>query len=336
MAANNTAVTSSILDEPVDYRDLKEWIEEQERNPKPLTPLQQRAISDLRRSIEPEIGVRDWVSLMNRYTQAHGGTPAFIDEPAPDERWTYRCIFKPTADTEQMSFPNSEAGFTPNEHGVPAAPSFGRKKDAKQYAAKCCVEWLMKGGYMPSDGKSVEFPKPPKTSRHASSTPTPTPAAKKPRGDNNNNNNNNHADAPPNHPKKRAANSDDDDEDDDPPATKRVATLCQLLGLAIPQYKITPAVLLPTLDPSTTTSTTTTIIPPPITPSNPQFFDGRADFGADAIKVPEGLGRVSNVYGRRNAREKVAEEVLAWLVAEEGRRMAEVEEMMAQVGELPT
>jgi hypothetical protein len=64
MAANTTAM--SILDEPVDYRDLKEWIEEQERNPKPLTPLQQRAIADLRRSIEPEIGARDWVSLMNR------------------------------------------------------------------------------------------------------------------------------------------------------------------------------------------------------------------------------------------------------------------------------
>ena len=66
MAANTMAITSSILDEPVDYRDLKEWIEEQERNPKPLSPIQQRAISELRRSIEPEIGTRDWVSLMNR------------------------------------------------------------------------------------------------------------------------------------------------------------------------------------------------------------------------------------------------------------------------------
>lgn len=71
MAANTTQITSSILDQPVDYRDLKEWIEEQERNPKPLTPHQQRAISDLRRSIEPDIGVRDWVSLMNRTSNIH-------------------------------------------------------------------------------------------------------------------------------------------------------------------------------------------------------------------------------------------------------------------------
>lgn len=65
------ATTSSILDVPVDYRDLKEWIEEQERNPKPLSPVQQRAISDLRRSIEPEIGICDWVSLLNRTLNIH-------------------------------------------------------------------------------------------------------------------------------------------------------------------------------------------------------------------------------------------------------------------------
>ncbi len=58
-----------------------------------------------------------------------------------------------------MTFPNREAGFLADENGAPAAPSFGRKKDAKQYAAKCCVEWLMKGGYMPADGVNVEFPK---------------------------------------------------------------------------------------------------------------------------------------------------------------------------------
>ncbi|KAK3296047.1 uncharacterized protein B0H64DRAFT_460935 [Chaetomium fimeti] len=326
------ATSMSILDEPVDYRDLKEWIAEQERNPKPLSPLQQRAISDLRRSIEPEIGNRDWVSLMNRYTQAHGGTPAFIDEPAPEERWTYRCLFKPTADAEQMAFPNPEAGFTPNEQGIPAAPSFSRKKDAKQYAAKCCIEWLMNGGYMPTDGTSVEFPKPLRTSRHATSTPTPAPAAKKPKRDNPDAN-------PDNRAQRRAAaaaalaaddnnndNSDSND-DDDPPATKRVEEKCRLLNFAIPHYKITPS-LLPT-DSTTTTERETASF---TTPSNPQFFDGRADFGADAIKVPEGLGRVTNVYGRRNAREKAAEEVLVWLLAEEGRRLAEVDEMMAMVG----
>jgi hypothetical protein len=71
MALNaQIAVGSSILDEPVNYRDLKAWIEEQERNPRPLSPLQQRAISDLRRSLEPKVDERDWVTLMNR-TRTH-------------------------------------------------------------------------------------------------------------------------------------------------------------------------------------------------------------------------------------------------------------------------
>lgn len=74
-----------------------------------------------------------------------------------------------------MVFPNPEAGFIVDETGTPAAPSFGRKKDAKQYAAKCCAEWLMKAGYMPSDGVNVEFPKT-KKARPQPLTP-PTTAA---------------------------------------------------------------------------------------------------------------------------------------------------------------
>lgn len=68
MASNdilNAQIGVSPLDEPVDYRDLKAWIEEQEMNPKPLSPVQQRAISDLRRSLEPKLGDCDWVSLLN-------------------------------------------------------------------------------------------------------------------------------------------------------------------------------------------------------------------------------------------------------------------------------
>jgi hypothetical protein len=65
------ATARSVFDEPVDYRDLKAWIAEQEANPRPLSPIQKRAIADLRRSFEPEIGNRDWVSLMNRTSPAH-------------------------------------------------------------------------------------------------------------------------------------------------------------------------------------------------------------------------------------------------------------------------
>ncbi|KAG7290467.1 hypothetical protein NEMBOFW57_000469 [Staphylotrichum longicolle] len=343
MASNdilNAQIVVSPLDEPVDYRDLKAWIEEQERNPTPLSPLQQRAISDLRRSLEPKLGDCDWVSLLNRFRQANGSPlPAFTDEAVPDERWVNRCHFQLNPDAEPLIFPNPDAGFvTVDDKGAPGAPSFGRKKDAKQYAAKCCIEWLMKGGYMPSDGVNVEFPKtkkPPRAQTTTTTIPTTLPAQAP---SNNPTPNTNINTAPvPNQPSPTTSSDDDAVR-----ITHRVTGLCRLLGLVVPQYKITPS---SSSSPSTTTTSAPSSSKPSataaaaatataaaaITTPNPQFFDGHADFGADRIKVPDGLGRVRNVYGRKNARDKVAEEVLAWLVAEEGRRMREVEGMMAEI-----
>jgi hypothetical protein len=48
------------------------------------------------------------------------------------------------------------------------AISFSNKKDAKRYAAKKAIDWLIENQYMPSDG-SVKFPKVPQVSA-ASST----------------------------------------------------------------------------------------------------------------------------------------------------------------------
>ncbi|KAL2166712.1 hypothetical protein VTG60DRAFT_2275 [Thermothelomyces hinnuleus] len=325
-AITGAAANSSILDEPVIYRDLKAWIEEQERNPKPPSPLQQKAISILLRPQEPDIGSRDWVSLLNLFNQAHGAESSFKDQPAPGQKWLCQCVFRLTPDSAQMTFPGPEAGFVPDEKGTPAAPSFGRKKDAKQYAAKCCVEWLMKAGHMPSDGVSVESPKnkarPPAAAaaaaaaaatQQASPTEAGTAAQAKPTA------------------------GDDGEDDDEPPVTKRVEELCRTLGLIVPQYKITPstAAAAADVDPSSSgkaADTQTVEQQQQQKQQNPQhgFFDGYADFGPDSgIKVPEGLGRVTNVYGRKGARNRVAEEVLAWLRAEERRREAEVEEMLA-------
>ncbi|KAL2181745.1 uncharacterized protein P884DRAFT_274212 [Thermothelomyces heterothallicus CBS 202.75] len=309
-AATGAAANSSIFDEPVIYRDLKAWIEEQERNPKPLSPLQQKAISILLGPQEPDIGSRDWVSLLNLFNQAHGSESSFTDRPAPDQKWLCQCVFRLARYSAQMTFPGPEAGFVPDEKGTPAAPSFGRKKDAKQYAAKCCVEWLMKAGYMPSHGVSVESPKnkarpPPPPAAAAAAAAAATRQASSP------------IKAGTAVQAKSTAGNDGGD-DDEPPVTKRVEELCRTLGLIVPQYKITPSAIATT--------------PAAQQQQNPQhgFFDGYADFGPDSgIKVPEGLGRVTNVYGRKGARDRVAEEVLAWLRAEEGRREVEVEEMLA-------
>lgn len=64
--------SSPLLEEPVDFSDVKAWIAQQERNPQPLTRIQQRAIADLKRSLrsgEPDIGDQDWVSLLNSNIQ---------------------------------------------------------------------------------------------------------------------------------------------------------------------------------------------------------------------------------------------------------------------------
>lgn len=77
--ANNTndaAAAQSSFDDPVYYRDLKEWIQQQELTGKPLSPLQRRTITELTRSTEPEIGDRDWVSLMNRNQTTLASSPS--------------------------------------------------------------------------------------------------------------------------------------------------------------------------------------------------------------------------------------------------------------------
>jgi hypothetical protein len=218
-----------------------------------------------------------------------------------------RCQFRPTGEAEYMVFPSEAAGFVADASGALVAPSFGRKKDAKQYAAKCCIEYLMNGGFMPTDGVNVEFPKPkpapnpakPKKTKPTAPNPSATPAPARntePTTDNSTNDN------------------DKDKDSDTEPATTRVEELCRLMGLVIPIYKITPAA-------ATAGSGGA---------ANP-YWDGYADFGADAIKVPQGLGTVANVYGKKNARERIAEEVLAWLVKEEEARREEAEALMAQL-----
>jgi len=63
--------TPEIFKMPVDFKDVKDWIAEQERlkNRPPLTDAQKRALADLRAAIventpEPEISAEDWVTAL--------------------------------------------------------------------------------------------------------------------------------------------------------------------------------------------------------------------------------------------------------------------------------
>ncbi|KAH7418444.1 hypothetical protein BKA64DRAFT_717168 [Cadophora sp. MPI-SDFR-AT-0126] len=82
------------------------------------------------------------------------------------------------------------------------------------------------------------------------------------------------------------------------PYTTQVPLLCRRLGFNTPTYKITPVI--------------------PNTPA----CDGYADFGDDP-RVDGKVGKVENVYGKKNAKEAVARLVILFLKDIERQRMGE-------------
>ncbi|GAB1320600.1 hypothetical protein MFIFM68171_10810 [Madurella fahalii] len=329
MTANNSTNNSngsaggSLLEDPIDYTDLKVWIHQQETNPKPISSLQRRALSDLilsLRSEEPELGDRDWISLLQQYVNLRkpkGASAGYRVEDAPKDKWSCLCTFKPLEDIDTMTFPNEDFGFV-HVGNTLDMPVFARKKDAKKYAAKCCVEWLVARDYMHLDGEKAVFPifknirksaaaqpsappppppPPPPTSK-TNGTATPSQQAgggkmPKPAHD--------HAAATTT--SNRAAA---DVYDDDIPATQRVNEMCRRLRIVAPQYKITAS-------------------------DKQNCFRGYPDFGNDSVMMPEGLGKVDGIYGKEATRGMIAEHVLAWLLEEEKRRKNDEDEVLPVV-----
>jgi hypothetical protein len=152
--------------------------------------------------------------------------------------------------------------------------SFSNKKSAKQYAAKCAIDWLIQSNHMPSDG-TLKFPKlkqvahqlPPKPGSVASypspstsvSTSTDTPAAKS--------------------PAKTPAKS----------WASQVPELCLRLGLKNPSYEITKY------------------------SDSVAFYRGYAHFENEPLIEEGEIGMVDNVYGQKTAKEMIAEEVVKFL-----------------------
>ncbi|EPE10292.1 rrna-processing protein efg1 [Ophiostoma piceae UAMH 11346] len=162
----------------VTFATLKAWVAEQDEYMQkygqmvPLTDDQLRAISVLvARQASPapasaqdddDLGDTDWISLLMRYTQTHKYThtpPKYDEEQVARSHcnsplWRYRCQVREAPD---QWFPD-----IPRDGSINGSRSdvglYVRKKDARQYAARCAVRWLMANYYMPSDGKSVTFP----------------------------------------------------------------------------------------------------------------------------------------------------------------------------------
>jgi len=160
------------------------------------------------------------------------------------------------------------------------AVSFTKKKDAKQYASKKAIDWLIENKFMPVD--QVKFPKkqPKAVSQAAAGTAKAAAAA-------------------------AAASAQEDNAIPAAPPSKSTSTsfagqipdLCIRLGFNMPKYEITRA---------------SEIAP---------LYSGYAHFNGDP-RIEGKVGEVFDVFGQKNAKEKIAEEVFSFLKDIERQRMA--------------
>lgn len=198
------------------------------------------------------------------------------------QQFSSTCILRLARSTAPLVFPSHEtngmvASPSDNNSLLLERPSFGSKKEARKYAAKCCVEWLLE--------RDLCQP----------ATEAQSAKAKKKKG-------NNTGIAALDGPRGTS------------PVVQKAAALCKKLGFGVPRYKIEPV------------------------PDSPEagWWSGEVDFGRDEHKVPAGVGRVDNVYGIRAAEERMALQVLDFLLSvekkrEEQRIMMEAEDEVAFV-----
>lgn len=108
-------------------------------------------------------------------------------------------------------------------------------------------------------------------------------------------------------PPKRVKVEDETTSSDDgngPSAFEKVAVLATKLGFECPTYRTVPD------------------------SDRPNFWSGQPYFRQDA-RIPEDLGAVQGIFGKKNARLEMAELVLAWLEEEEGARQAITARLLA-------
>ncbi|RYP36826.1 hypothetical protein DL767_003216 [Monosporascus sp. MG133] len=325
------------------YSRLQEWILQQQEfeakysQPAPLTAAQRKLLSELELTVtptptEPEVGDTNWIGILLEYRAANQIYPGdsaveFSEEaaaasparPSGPVRW--RCKVR-IEERIEAPFPCAEP------------PSFARKKDAKQFAARSAVEWLRANGHMPADG--VKFPKavvaaavpppPPQqqqqqakmrlaspgtgTFNNPSPGPSPGPSngssastgsKRSPRSSLSTATEASSSASPPSSPFGG----------DERPAAHEVNELCKNLGCQPPRYVLTED------------------------PQNQGFWSGYPEFdhhGPLLAQLPAGAGRVKGAYGKKLARQQIAEGVLPHLRRAWDARQAEIRAYMAGLG----
>lgn len=298
------------------YQKVKDWVAKQEafekekKAPAPLTDVQRMFLDGFRaRSPLPDIGQVDYVSLLCRYRQAHptGKDIAFTEgnrdirnaEGNSKPHWTSTVELSEALTHEPAihSFPAAGYGFDTTG----CCPAFAKKKDAKQYAAKYAIDWLIQQSLMPSNLRDVTFLKQVPSAR-ALHDLQGQPEKRPSEGTNG-------VLSPPPKRQTQGTNGAVDVDDNSLSATQRVHDLCQSMGLKPPRYELTLA------DPRVN-----------------YVFDGYPDFGDDADSFPEDLGRITGVAGRDNAKQEIAEKVLPCLRDMHQNRAAEFQLISESTG----
>ncbi|OTB08643.1 hypothetical protein M426DRAFT_159028 [Hypoxylon sp. CI-4A] len=292
------------------YQAIQKWITRQQEyeathsDPAPLTDIQRKLLEKLALSLppdtnpppEPELDETNWIGILLEYRAARQrireGMPGgdFVEEPGPTLNNVQRWYCHVRIDEHPAPFPGPAGGLSDDGQ----RSCFARKKDAKKYAAKCAVQWLRANGYMPQvDRNAVKSPQ----VQQSPITPASSPVKKKqklaaPPPESN------EKQTPPGAPLPKGIASPYNDTEVS--VIHQVSELCERAGYRnFPQYKIT---------------------------ENSQlagFFDGYADLGLLAQRLPKGVGRVEKVLGKKPAKEKIAESLLNHLrklVAENDER----------------
>ncbi|OAQ84556.1 hypothetical protein VFPFJ_05501 [Purpureocillium lilacinum] len=310
----------------VPWAKLRAWIDAQEAHererggPAPLTQGQLEALSVLVSfGEEPDVGGRSHVSELMETLQARQlPLPVFQSMPvnlpvSGHIQLMWRCIAKQYAAKLAMQCIKGETG-----QAVSASPACSTSAavvapsttpTAPNHASSLAPP--------PATAKRKTAP----TSRSPTPSSTPNPPAHKSKRDDSPNppppdsssGDITTATSPSQHRAVMPTSPDSgrDSSEDVSPALgadsngvfKQVADLAGRLGLDAPAYRLEPD------------------------PQMPGFFDGRAVFRSGGRTPPEGVGAVTAVLGRREARVLVAEGVLAWLREEHRARDAMVQSL---------
>lgn len=274
------------------YVDEQQAWEHEHGQPARLSGAKRAAISTLLLLdvVEPEI-TENYVSRLNEYAQARRyesplfGKESVLEGTPAKVRWRTTCTLPWSKD----SFPRPGYGFGAGEE----PPSFAKEKTAKQFAAQQALQFLDEGNHHNNNVPPSSTPSPPPI---ASTSSHPPAAATVSLGDNVTSVAADFMAEPSRNSQVQATTTVDPDDDDERPTIyEKVAAHAGSLHLNVPRYVVEPH------------------------PEMHGFFFGRAEFTGNGPKPPAGVGVVSGILGRKQAKEEIANRVLTWLEGENQR-----------------